>query len=64
MRFLYSLGVLQHCETNDYFTFDDFFIYEDFGDSYLKFSSDSSNSKSTIVDFEKSVIKSVLLNKD
>jgi hypothetical protein len=49
VRFLNSIGVLNHTAPEAKTSFNDFYLYEDFGDSYVRFNSDTRGGKSTLV---------------
>jgi hypothetical protein len=63
MRLLNSLGVLQLCNPDFIQTFDELYLYEDFGDSFLHLTTDATDyTTSTLVDLEKKLLKSFFYN--
>jgi hypothetical protein len=63
MRLLNSLGVLQLCNPELIHSFDELYLYEDFGDSFLHLNTDATDhTTSTLVDLEKKLLKSFFYN--
>lgn len=63
IRFLNSLGILSLVPNGNKTFFNNFFMYEDFGDSYVNFTSDQRKS-STLVNLEQNFLKSFILRDD
>lgn len=60
---LNSLGVLELCNPELIHSFDELYLYEDFGDSFLHLTTDATDhTTSTLVDLEKKLLKSFFYN--